>query len=83
MVQSNKKRFIVIQKNKQTSFVSKTKYKSLEKLADYSNEVTEKEIDAFIRSENLVLINREEIYLMENKSFITLECKKQRHSAFP
>jgi len=72
--------FIVIQKNRQTSFVSKTKYKSLEKLSGYSNEVDEKEIDAFIRSENLLLINREEIYLAENKSFITLECKKQRYS---
>ena len=65
--------FIVIQKNKQTSFVSKTKYKSLEKLSNFSREVNEKEIDAFIRSENLLLTNREEIYLTENKSFIIFE----------
>ena len=74
--------FIVIQKSKQASFVSKTKYKSLEKLGDYSNEVNEKEVDTFICSENLLLINREEIYLTENKSFIILEyktsCKKLR-----
>ena len=67
--------FIVIQKNRQSSFVSKTKYKSLEILCDYSKEVNEKEIDTFIRSEKLLLLNREEIYLTENKSFITLEYK--------
>jgi len=65
--------FIVIQKNKQTSFVSKTKYKSLEKLAAISNEVNENEIDEFLRSGNLSLLNREEIFLTENKSFITFE----------
>ena len=65
--------FIVIQKNKQTSFVSKTKYKSLEKLADISNKVNEIEIDRFIHSENMELIKREEIELTKNKSFITLE----------
>jgi len=70
--------FIVIQKNRQTPFVSKTKYKSIEKLSDYSSEVNEKEIDAFIRSENLILINQEEINLAENKSFITLEYELKR-----
>ena len=70
--------FIVIQKNRQTSFVTKTRYKSLEKLADISNEVNENEIDAFIRSENLVLVKREEIYLTRNKSFITLEYRVER-----
>lgn len=64
---------IVIQKNKQTSFVSKTEYKSLEKLTDISNEVNEVEIDRFIHSENMELINREEIELTKNKSFISLE----------
>jgi hypothetical protein len=67
--------FIVIQKNRQASFVSKTKYKSLENLGDFSREVNEKEIDDFIRSANLLLINRDEIYLKENKSFISLEYK--------
>lgn len=64
---------IVIQKSKQTSFVSKTKYKSLEKLADISNKVNEKEMDKFIQSQNLELIKKDKIELMNNKSFITLE----------
>lgn len=61
---------IVIQKNKQTSFVSKTKYKSLEKLSKISNEVIESEIDKFIQSKNLELIKRDEIELKKNKSLI-------------
>ncbi len=65
--------FIVIQKNDQTSFVSKTKYKSLEKLTDISNKVNEDEIDKFIHSHGLVLSERTEIELMKGKSFITLE----------
>jgi len=69
--------FIVIQKNKKTSFVSKTKYKSLEKLADISNEVNEREIEYFILSKNMELINREEIELTENKSFIALEYRRK------
>ncbi len=61
---------IVIQKNKQTSFVSKTKYKSLEKLSKISNKVIESEIDKFIQSKNLELIKRDEIELKKNKSLI-------------
>ncbi len=64
---------IIIQKNKQTTIVSKTKYKSLEKLEDISNEVNEVEINRFILSENMELINRKEIKLTKNKSFIILE----------
>ncbi len=66
---------IVIQTNKNTSFVSKTKYNSLEKLSYISNEVNEKEIDRFIQSKNLELIKREKIELTKNKSFIYLEYK--------
>jgi ubiquinone/menaquinone biosynthesis C-methylase UbiE len=66
---------IVIQKNSQTSFVSKTKYKSLEKLADFHCEVNESEIDKYICSENMQLIKREELRLTENKSLIVLEYK--------
>ena len=69
--------FIVIQKNNQTSFVSRTKYKSLEKLADIANEVNEGGINKFIHSENMELIRREEIQLTESKSFITLEYLKK------
>lgn len=64
---------IVIQKSTNTTFVSKTKYKSLEKLADISNEVNEKEINSLIQSQNMKLINRDEIELTNNKSFIRLD----------
>lgn len=64
---------IVIQKGTNTTFVSKTKYKSLEKLADISNEVNEKEINSLIQSQNMKLINRDEIELTNNKSFIRLD----------
>jgi len=65
--------FIAIQKSKQTSFVSKTKYKSLEKLTDISSEVDESKIDRFIKSKNMELVERKEIELTQYKSFITLE----------
>ncbi len=64
---------IVIQKSTNTTFVSKTKYKSLEKLADISNEVNEKEINSLIQSQNMKLINRDEMELTNNKSFIRLD----------
>lgn len=66
---------IVIQKTKKTSFVSKTKFKSLEKLATISNEVNEEIMNQFIKSQNLAFIKKDEIELTENKSFITLEYK--------
>ncbi|RXQ94443.1 class I SAM-dependent methyltransferase [Ancylomarina salipaludis] len=69
--------FIVIQKNKQTTFVSKTKYKSLETLSDISNDVNENEIDSFICLKNMELIKKEEIELTKSKSFITLEYRKK------
>jgi ubiquinone/menaquinone biosynthesis C-methylase UbiE len=69
---------IVIQKNKQTSFVSKTKYKSLKKLYEISNEVIESEIDEFLKLNNLERINRNEIKLTENKSLISLEYRMIR-----
>lgn len=64
---------IVIQKNNLTSFVSKTKYKSLEKLSEISNEVNEEKMDKFLKSKNMELIKRDEIILTENKSFLTLD----------
>lgn len=69
---------IVIQKNKETSFFTKTKYKSLEKLNDISNEVNEREIDRFIHSENMELIKREDIKLTKNKSFISVEYQMKK-----
>lgn len=67
--------FIVIQKSRETSFVTKTKYKSLEKLADISKEVDEKEIYSFLQSENMQLMKSEKIELTKDKSFLTFEYK--------
>ncbi|MDD4149743.1 MAG: class I SAM-dependent methyltransferase [Bacteroidales bacterium] len=64
---------IIIQENIQTTIVTKTKYKSLEKLEGISNEVNEIEINEFILSENMKLIHRRKIELTKNKSFIVLE----------
>ena len=67
---------IVIQKSKPTTFVSKTKYKSLEKLAQISKETDEKKLDKFIQQKKMNLIERKEIKLDQNKSFISLIYKK-------
>jgi SAM-dependent methyltransferase len=63
---------IVIQKTKQTSFVSKTKYKSLEKLSTVSKEVNEGKLTEFLSQKNMILTERKEIKLNENKSFVVL-----------
>ena len=68
---------IVIQKNKETAFVTKTQYKSLEKLSAISNEVNEREIDDFIKSKHLELLNRKELELTADKSFILIEYRKK------
>lgn len=68
--------FIVLQKSNQTSFVSKTKYKSLETLSTISKEVEEAEVDKYLKINSMELIRKEEIKLTESKSFITLEYKK-------
>ncbi len=64
---------IVIQQNKQTTFVTKTKYKSLEKLSSVSKEVNEAEIDKVVKPMNVKCVSRKEIELTESKSFIVLE----------
>ncbi len=69
---------VIIQKNTHTSSVSKTEYKSLEKLSDIFNEVNEGKIDEFIQSRKMELIKRNEIELTKNKSFILLEYRMKR-----
>lgn len=64
---------IVIQKNKKTTFVSKTKYKSLEKLSGVSHEVNEQEVHEFLIQNKMVLSKREEVELTKEKSFVVLE----------
>lgn len=67
---------IVNQKNRQTPFVTKTKYKTLESLAEIAMEVNEKNIEDICKSLNLKMIHRDEIYLNNNKSFLVLVFEK-------
>lgn len=69
---------LIIQKNKRTSFVSKTRYHSLESLSEISREVDEKEIDALLRALDMELLKREEIPLTKNKSFISSEYRLKK-----
>jgi hypothetical protein len=66
---------IIIQKNIQTSFVSNTNYHSLKKLEQISGEVSEDDLDACLKDESMVLIDRKEIALTKHKSFIRLDYK--------
>ena len=66
----------IIQKNKNTTFVSNTEYKSLEKLAQISEEIDENELVQFFRQKKMNLIEKKEIELNENKSFISLTYEK-------
>lgn len=69
---------VIIQKNTHTSSVSKTEYKSLEKLSNIFREVNEGKVDEFIQSRKMELIKRNEIELTKNKSFISLEYRMKR-----
>lgn len=71
---------IIIQKNKNTTSVSKTQYRSLENLSGIFKEVDETKINKFLASFNLKVEKREEITLTENKSFISLEYRFKKSS---
>ncbi len=64
---------IIIQENKQTTFVSSTRYKSLEQLSDIAKDVDEQEINRYLHTHNFEQVNRQVLELTENKSFILLE----------
>jgi ubiquinone/menaquinone biosynthesis C-methylase UbiE len=66
---------IVIQKNIKTSFVTKTKYKSLESLSKFAKEIGEKNVTDICKRLNLKMIYRKEIKLNEKKSFVVLAFK--------
>ena len=68
---------LVIQKSKQTSFVSKTKYKSLENLSQISKIINEVELDKFIRQKEMALVERKAIEMTMNKSLIALTYKNR------
>ena len=67
---------IIIQKNKQTSFVTKTKYNSLESLSEIAKEVSKKNIITICESLNLKMIYRNEIQLNNKKMFLVLAFEK-------
>ena len=70
---------IVIQKSKKenTSFVSKTPYKSLEKLASISKEIKKETVEKFLIGKNLDLVELQEVGLNKYKSFIWMIFKKK------
>ena len=68
---------IIIQKSKQKRFVSKTKYKSLESLSQILKEIDEIKLDDFIQKKNMTLVERKEMELSKNKSFILLTYENQ------
>jgi SAM-dependent methyltransferase len=67
---------IIIQENKQTSFVTKTKYKSLRSLTNFANEISEKRISSICENINLKIVHKLEIQLNDKKSFIVLAFEK-------
>jgi len=67
---------IVIQRSNQTSFVSKTNFKSLQKLSSISKEVDEELIHNIMSSEKMKLLQSKKISLTESKYFIVLEYRK-------
>lgn len=77
MLNKNGILLIVIQKSTNTTFVSKTRYKSLDTLSEISNELKENEIDGFIKSQNMELLYKDEIELNNSKSFIRLDYRKK------
>jgi len=63
---------IIIQKDKQTSFVTKTKYNSLESLTKIAKEISEKKIIDICKSLNLKMVHQRKIQLNKKKSFLVL-----------
>lgn len=63
---------IVIQQTKDESFVSSTKYQSLEKLSLISHEVDAVKMDSYLRQNNMKLVERKIIKLTKEKVFISL-----------
>ncbi|MBI5540621.1 MAG: methyltransferase domain-containing protein [Bacteroidia bacterium] len=66
----NGKIVLIIQKNKNTSFVSKTKYTSLESLSSIAKEISENTVAIICKKLHLKLIQKKEIQLNEKKSFL-------------
>ncbi len=64
---------IVIQQTKDTTFVTHTKYQSLENVSNISHEVNESDLNTTMVINNMKLINREVIELTIDKCFVLLE----------
>ncbi len=67
---------LIIQWNKATTFVSKTRYTSLEKLSTISSVVDKKEVDDFMINNLMIKLSEEEIPLTSKKSFVSLKYRK-------
>ena len=67
---------IVIQKNNNASFVSKTKYTSLQKLSQIAEDLAPEEIDAICRQQGLLKIHSDEVPVNDNKAFLVMDYKK-------
>ena len=72
------KLLLIIQKSKQTSIITKTKYSSLQTLSTISKEVNENEI-SIILEKKLSLVDKEEIALNSKKSFLVLYYNKNTY----
>lgn len=70
ILNKNGKIVLVIQKNKNTSFVTKTKYTSLENLSSIAKEINEKTVTIICEKLHLKLFQKREIKLNEKKSFL-------------
>jgi ubiquinone/menaquinone biosynthesis C-methylase UbiE len=64
---------LVTQQSRQTTFVTKTAYHSLNKLAAISNEIDDQAIISYLKAKKLTLLTRKEIQLTTNKSFTLFE----------
>jgi ubiquinone/menaquinone biosynthesis C-methylase UbiE len=64
---------IVIQRNNSASFVSKTRYSSLEKLSGIVSDVLPEEIDNICRQIGMTKAFQEEIPVNDGKSFIVMD----------
>jgi SAM-dependent methyltransferase len=67
---------IVIQQSGKAQFVSKTEYKSLEKLSGVSHEIDENLLSKWMHDSGMKLLRRREVKLTDHKSFLILTYQK-------
>ncbi|MGQ1889687.1 hypothetical protein ACT29H_04525 [Thermophagus sp. OGC60D27] len=75
-LKSDGKLVIVIQKNNNASFVSKTKYTTLQKLSQIAVDLASEESDAICRQQGFFKIHSDEVPVNDNKAFLVMDYKK-------